>query len=654
MASLIGRVFRTLYILGTLLAISVFAQPLLAAPFAAFVMDARTGETLYEKNADARLHPASLTKMMTLYIVFEEISAGRISLDTKVTVSKNAAGQAPSRLGLKPGQKIAVRYLIRAAAVKSANDAATALGEYVGGGSQAAFSKRMNRTAKALGMRNSTFRNPNGLTAEGHLSTARDMSILGRHLFYDFPQFYNIFSRRTADAGMAQVNNTNRRFLDSYKGADGIKTGYTNPAGFNLTASAERGGVRIIATVFGGTSTANRNVKVTELLDLGFAKAPGNVREKKPAAPAYAEPEEMLVAQNDVAAIDAALAEAGEIDVAGAAGGSAKTIRVTGEVRKSPRPKSRPMVAEVQVAEVDAVAPDDLPFEVADESADAIADSVAGALAEAMAAPPEGTLDAQALAMAASDAPTDAPIVSPTAGTLDAQALAMADAPVEIPAEIPAATATGTMEAQAVALVEADPALAALRPKSRPAATVVATVEPEVMPEPVPAAETVITDAGEVAQDMQAATVDAEDMSTDLAADVTDVQSVGGATNAAPAPIALAAATIPTKRKAPNFEAAAASEIVITEDAPEVVVRASTSGERHFGVNVGAFTSRYEAERALFKIALAESSTLNTGLRKITQTSGKYRANFMGLTEDQADLACRRLRARAMDCETIG
>ena len=235
-----------------------------------------------------------------------------------------------------------------------------------------------------------------------------------------------------------------------------------------------------------------------------------------------------------------------------------------------------------------------------------------------------------------------------------AKALALADAPVEIPAEIPAATATGTLEAQAVALVEADPALAALRPKSRPATTVVATVGPEVMPEPVPATETVITDTGEMAEDMQAATVDAEDMSTDLAADVTDVQSVGGATNAAPAPIALAAATIPAKRKAPNFEAAAASEIVITEDTPEVVVRASTSGERHFGVNVGAFTSRYEAERALFKIALAESSTLNTGLRKITQTSGKYRANFMGLTEDQADLACRRLRARAMDCETIG
>ncbi|MES2665118.1 MAG: D-alanyl-D-alanine carboxypeptidase family protein [Pseudomonadota bacterium] len=647
MASLIGRIIRIICIVGTL---SLAASPGQAAAFAAHVMDARTGETLYEKNADSRLHPASLTKMMTLYIVFEEISAGRITLDSKVTVSKNAAGQAPSRLGLKPGQKIAVRYLIRAAAVKSANDAATALGEFVAGGSQAAFSKRMNRTAKALGMRNSTFKNPNGLTAEGHLSTARDMSILGRRLFYDFPQFYNIFSRRTADAGMAQVNNTNRRFLDSYEGADGIKTGYTNPAGFNLTASAERGGVRIIATVFGGTSTANRNAKVAELLDLGFSKAPGKVREKKPEAPAYAEPEEMLLAQNDSAAIDAALAEANSgIDVAGAEGGAAKTIRVSGEVRTSLRPKSRPAPAEAAVALAAAEA---APAEGGVMAA-ALADGVEGALAEAMAAPAAGTLDAQAVAMAAAVPDlTEPDQVEP--GTLDAQALALTDVADVVADGATDGVAAGTLEAQAVALADGitDPALAALRPKTRPVTEQIAAVEPVAEPVVSTIAETVMTDAGEVAEDMQIAV--AEDMPADLAAGVTDVQSVAGATNAPAAPIALAAATVPAKRKAPNFEAAAAPAVAEQENTPEVVVRASTSGARQFGVNVGAFSSRYEAERALFKIALAESSTLNTGLRKVTESSGKYRANFMGLTEDQADLACRRLRARALECETIG
>ncbi|MBU2358805.1 MAG: D-alanyl-D-alanine carboxypeptidase, partial [Alphaproteobacteria bacterium] len=228
-------------------------------------MDARTGEVIYAQNADTRLHPASLTKMMTLYIAFQAIQRGEITLDTDVTVSRNAASEPPSKLGLKVGQKIKLRYLLRAAAVKSANDAATAIGEAIGG-SEEAFATRMNRTAAAMGMTNTTFKNANGLTTEGHLSTARDMSVLGRHVIYDFPQYYNLFSRRTADAGVAQVRHTNRRFLDSYPGADGIKTGFTNAAGFNLVASAQRGQERIIATVFGGTSTAQRNGKIKELM----------------------------------------------------------------------------------------------------------------------------------------------------------------------------------------------------------------------------------------------------------------------------------------------------------------------------------------------------------------------------------------------------
>ncbi|MCA8867699.1 MAG: D-alanyl-D-alanine carboxypeptidase [Rhodobacteraceae bacterium] len=257
-----------------------------AAPFAALVMDARTGEVLYARNADTRLHPASLTKMMTLYITFEAISRGEISLDTMVTVSKRAAAEPPSKLGLKAGQKIALRYLIRAAAVKSANDAATALGEAIEG-SEAKFARRMNKTAKALGMSRTTFKNAHGLTESGHLSTARDMTNLGRHLFFDYPQYYNLFSRRSTDAGMKSVSNTNRKFLAAYRGADGIKTGYTQAAGFNLVASAQRGQERVIATVFGGRSTAARNEKVAELLDLGFSKAPTHVAVRKPDAPHY-------------------------------------------------------------------------------------------------------------------------------------------------------------------------------------------------------------------------------------------------------------------------------------------------------------------------------------------------------------------------------
>jgi len=262
------------------------AAPLRAAPYAAMVMDARTGEVLHSRNADTRLHPASLTKMMTLYIAFEAVRLGEITLDTPVRISAHAANEPPSKLGLRAGSTIRLRYLIRAAGIRSANDAATAIAEAISG-SEAAFAQRMTRTARALGMTRTTFRNAHGLTEEGHLSTAHDMTIMGRRLFYDYPQYYNIFSRREDDAGIARVLNTNRALLNAYRGADGIKTGYTRAAGFNLVASAERGNVRILATVFGGRSAAWRNQRIMELFDMGFARAPVRATVRRPDLPSY-------------------------------------------------------------------------------------------------------------------------------------------------------------------------------------------------------------------------------------------------------------------------------------------------------------------------------------------------------------------------------
>src|SRR6187397_74261 len=176
---------------GMILAVGLLLQAAVAEAqqYAALVMDARTGKVIHAVNADTRVHPASLTKMMTLYIVFDQIRQGRLSLDQKITVTAHAAAEPPSRLGLKAGQKIELRYLIRAAAIKSANDAATAMGEAVGG-SESGFAAMMNSYARAMGMKNTTFRNANGLTRDGHMSTARDMAILGRRLVYDFPQYY--------------------------------------------------------------------------------------------------------------------------------------------------------------------------------------------------------------------------------------------------------------------------------------------------------------------------------------------------------------------------------------------------------------------------------------------------------------------------------
>ncbi len=562
MVAQLGHHARNLAFLMVMVVVAACSrpEPVGAAPFAAYVMDARTGEELYSRNADTRLHPASLTKMMTLYIAFQEIEAGRISPDTMITVSANAADEPPSRLGLREGQKIALRYLIRAAAVKSANDAATAIGDHIGG-SEAAFARRMTETAQALGMTNTTFRNANGLTRDGHLSTAHDMSVLGRHLFYDFPQYYNIFSRRSTDAGLAQVNNTNRRFLDAYEGADGIKTGFTNAAGFNLTASAERGGVRIIATVFGGTSTANRNAKVAELLDLGFDRAPRNAAVSIAQAPGIIDP--APAAPDDDAAIAAAVADASD-----ATSSAGKTIRLVTTLTSSPLPRARPGAEPVPFAVADAA---DVPPEpVDDAAAAALQDGIAGALAEALGEelPAPANTDAAPVALAEvapeTAAPTEIVLDSaPPADSLEAQALALADIPVT---------------------------------------------------------DVVIADTAPVAA-------------------------------ASPRPV----------RRAPIYDSPAPADTVLAsaEDAapaePEdVVLVMSTSGGRAWGVNVGRFNTRSEAERALLRTQLAESATLNESLRKVSERGGGYDANFMGLTQDQADLACRRLQARAIQCFTIG
>ncbi|MCY3878683.1 MAG: D-alanyl-D-alanine carboxypeptidase [Rhodobacteraceae bacterium] len=279
---------RVVFSVGTLIFLMLGALLLAnsadASKYASMVMDARNGKILYSSNATTRLHPASLTKMMTVYVAIHAVENGEIDLDTRVRISKFAASEPPSKMYFKPGSRVKLRHLIRAAAVRSANDAATAIAEAVSG-SESAFAARMNRTALAMGMTQTTFRNAHGLTQKGHLSTARDMTILGRHLIYDYEEYFHLFSKRTADVGGTTVRNTNRRFLASYAGADGIKTGFTNGAGFNLTATAMRGKERIIVTVFGGRSRASRDKHVAELMDKGFKLARSGVALRPPARP---------------------------------------------------------------------------------------------------------------------------------------------------------------------------------------------------------------------------------------------------------------------------------------------------------------------------------------------------------------------------------
>lgn len=238
--------------------------------YAAIVIDADSGAVLYERYADKSLHPASLVKMMTLLLTFEALNNGTLTLNDRVRFSSHAASQAPSKLGVAAGNSISVEQAILALVTKSANDVAVALGERVGG-SEGRFVVLMNQKAKALGMAQSHFTNPSGLHNVNQVSSARDMAILGRHLVMNYPRQYRYFSTKNFNFQGTSLHNHNR-LMETYKGMDGIKTGYIQPSGFNLVASAVRGDRRLIAVVFGGRTAQSRNNHVAELLDQGFAK----------------------------------------------------------------------------------------------------------------------------------------------------------------------------------------------------------------------------------------------------------------------------------------------------------------------------------------------------------------------------------------------
>ncbi len=256
-----------------ILTISIYSSELSAKTFAYVVADARDGKILDSHKSAQIIHPASLTKMMTLYLAFDAIRYGRLKLDQKVIISKNAASEPPSKFWYKPGQRVSVRFLIRASAVRSANDAATALGEAISG-SEKKFINYMNVVAKKMGMHSTRFKNAHGLTEIGHYSTANDMLLLARRLMLDYPEYFNIFGRLETYASGKTIRNTNYKFLKQYRGASGIKTGYTNAAGHNLAASAKRGDKQLIGILIGTSSSAERAKKIIGLFDNAFKAIP--------------------------------------------------------------------------------------------------------------------------------------------------------------------------------------------------------------------------------------------------------------------------------------------------------------------------------------------------------------------------------------------
>ena len=248
--------------------------------YASIVIDARSGAILSAANADEPRYPASLTKMMTIYMLFEAIRDRRISLDQAVPVSAHAAAMMPSKLGLLPGTYITVEQALLGLVTKSANDAASALGELMGGDEER-FAQMMTLRARALGMSHTVFRNASGWPDPDQVTTARDLALLARHLILDYPDEYRYFSVPSFVFHGHTIWNHDR-MLQSYPGADGLKTGYTDASGCNLVTSAVRGEVRLIGVVMGAINGSERDIHMASLLDAGFDKSGVPIQRAEP------------------------------------------------------------------------------------------------------------------------------------------------------------------------------------------------------------------------------------------------------------------------------------------------------------------------------------------------------------------------------------
>src|SRR5690349_6607590 len=241
---------------------------------AALVVDGATGKVLYARNETAQRHPASLTKMMTLYLLFDALKAGKVTMQTQLPISRHAVIQKPTKLNLRVGQTISVDTAIRAIVIRSANDVAVVVAEALGG-TESHFAEMMTARARQLGMRETNYHNASGLPDPLQISTASDLAILGRHLAYDYPQYFPYF----ALAGFNYKGTwypTHDNLIGRYDGADGIKTGYTGASGFNLVSSVTRGTTHLVAVVMGGRTAVRRDMEMMRLLDQTFAQVAAN------------------------------------------------------------------------------------------------------------------------------------------------------------------------------------------------------------------------------------------------------------------------------------------------------------------------------------------------------------------------------------------
>jgi D-alanyl-D-alanine carboxypeptidase len=453
---------------------TISSNPTQAAPYADIVIDANSGTVLHSTNPDAQRHPASLTKIMTLYLLFEQLEAGKLKLDSQLKVSAEAAGQMPTKLGLKPGSTLAVEDAIKGMVTRSANDAAAVVAEAIGG-DETQFAKLMTRKAQALGMTRTVYKNASGLPNDDQVTTARDQSILGRAIQERFPRYYKYFSIRTFTFRGQSISNHNH-LLGSVDGVDGIKTGYTNASGFNLVTSVHRGNRYLVAVVMGGASGSSRDARMRELINDKIAQAstkrttsmvaegdaPEIKSEPKVATKSEPKPEAKVAAKAEPKA-EAKTESKSEPRFAVASAASVP-VRLSGAATQEPTASAATMQPRTIAGSTEPIRPvlvRTLTFTAGAQTA-ALASLQAPAPSAAAEAPP-----VQAAAPVSPPAPVAAKSEPPAPPVVAAVVKAEAPAPSPAPAAAPTPEASSPQPAATAVANQSEPATPAAKPNGQ-------------------------------------------------------------------------------------------------------------------------------------------------------------------------------------------
>jgi D-alanyl-D-alanine carboxypeptidase len=583
---------------------TISGGPSHAAPYADIVVDANSGTVLHSTNPDAQRHPASLTKIMTLYLLFEQLEAGKLKLDSPLPISKEAAGQMPTKLGLKPGSTLAVEDAIKGMVTRSANDAAVVVAEAIAG-DEDAFAKLMTRKAQALGMSRTIYKNASGLPDSGQITTARDQSTLGRAVQERFPRYYKYFSIRTFVFRGQSIGNHNN-LLGRVEGVDGIKTGYVNASGFNLVTSVHRGNRYLVAVVMGGSSAGSRDAKMRDLISDKIAQA--SVKRTAPMVAEGSPPPEARPEPKAVAKVETAP----EPKVAAKVEAKPEP-KVAAKTEAKPEPK-----AEARFAVASAVS---LPVRL--NSAPAGQTDPATTRTESMAAA------AQPRTAAGSTDPIR-PVLVKTLSVKAGTTASLAPMHVSAPAPTEPAPVRGAAPVAApapVVAVKPEP------PTPQPAPVVVAAAKPEPAPAPFP---------------------------PPVAAKI-EVPLPALVTASKPDVPALSFAPIAAKAEPAAAPVASPARVAAAEPAP-APARASAPAAKPqhrsgWIIQVGAFPGEQEAKKRLAS-AQTKAAKLLTKAEAFTETVEKggttlYRARFAGLDKDSAEAACKHLKRNDVECVTV-